>query len=177
MKSEDYNHNSVFYICKNHVVDINDSTYNIMKKLNYLYETRLYLQPYNNDCENGVKCYENYIELVSMSQELNNKSFNDVLGNYKNQYNTSIKKWTDWTEYSGFPKILYSSYGTHMHKLSFTSLISVYTLSFIRKINFKEDKENEVKKKNKAKTLNNLFDTEQINLCDIYHEVLYNTLI
>ncbi|GAW84419.1 variable surface protein [Plasmodium gonderi] len=145
----------VFDICNGHLVDISHSTYYIIKKLKNLYDDYLYLNypPYN--CNFDDECYKNYKELILISQNSYNNSFNDVLKKFNDEYNSKMKTWPGCIS---VPKSLYSYYGRYGDKTFLASFLRFY------------------QKRNEALKISDSFEKEYKNLTDKNYTLLYNTV-
>ncbi|GAW83982.1 variable surface protein [Plasmodium gonderi] len=176
-------HMVLFDICKDHVVDISDSTYYIMEKLIHLYDQCLFLT-YDNDCNYGIECYEIYRDLLLISQNGNNNSFKDVLENFKDKYNSEMKTRTGC---ESVPKILHSHYGGYARKAFLASFLVIILISITTFILYKYTKYSiylqpfvlrlQILWRNQdgVSKLSNLFETENTKLTHKYN-ILYNSL-
>ncbi|GAW83958.1 variable surface protein [Plasmodium gonderi] len=183
-KNAENNDKVLFDICKDHVVDISDSTYYIMGILKELYEYCLFLTDYPDNCDYGVECYKFYRELLLISQNSNNRSFSEVLEKFKDKYNLEMQKWSGC---KNVPKILYSYYGRYSHKAFIASFLVVTVISITTFILYKYTKysiylqpfimrlQSLWCKQNEANKLCNLFEKENTKLTHMYN-ILYNAV-
>ncbi|GAW84458.1 variable surface protein [Plasmodium gonderi] len=70
-------------ICKNHVDDLDESTFKILETLDNLYDM---LKKENNKCTSNSECYEKYMELSRKHNGVDNHSLYELLSNFKKDY-------------------------------------------------------------------------------------------
>ncbi|GAW84249.1 variable surface protein [Plasmodium gonderi] len=128
---EEYEYNNVFYTCSDHIEDLDEGIFYVMKNLNDLYFNFDKLKDEKGECEYDTKCFEKYSDIFRTNQKLNIKSFRDysVYGSYIVSVLNNLKGLM--SKYSkNYDKLMDSFERTYKNLIHDNNLIAYKSLNF-----------------------------------------------